>query len=93
MEKGRLAPGVLLGVNEGGSTRLKGELEARRLDRSPTRLCLGEPRVREIGVEFVVLGLGEERALRTEGTEGVAKKGAEGVDCCVAGEETTEREK
>jgi hypothetical protein len=68
MEKGR--PGLLLEVKDGGSTRLKGELEARRLERRPMRLCLGEPRLRLMGVELVVLGFGEERALRTEGMAG-----------------------
>jgi len=78
MEKGK--PG-LLWENDGGSTRLNGELEARRLERRPMRLCFGDPRLRAMGVELVVLGLGE-RALRTEGiddcgveTEGLALNG------------------
>jgi hypothetical protein len=54
---------------DGGSMRRNGEEDARRLERSPTRLCLGEPRDEAIGVELVVDG--EDRALRTEGTEGV----------------------
>lgn len=65
MENGRA--GLLLRVNAGGSTRRKGELEVRRFERRPTRLCLGEPRLRLIGVELVVLG--EDKALRTEGID------------------------
>lgn len=68
MEKGRA--GLLWGY-EGGSTRRKGELEARRLEMALMRLwILGEPRLLLTGVEVVVVG--EERALRTEGTEGEA---------------------
>lgn len=63
MENG--SAGLLLRVKEGGSTRRKGELDVRRLDRRPTRLCLGEPRLRLMGVEEVVFG--EDNALRTEG--------------------------
>jgi hypothetical protein len=62
MENG--SAGLLLRVKEGGSTRRKGELDVRRLDRRPTRLCLGEPRLRLMGVEVV---FGEDNALRTEG--------------------------
>lgn len=69
MEKG--SPG-LLWEKVGGSTRLKGEPVVRRLERRPIRLCLGEPRLRLMGVEFVVLGRGDERAFRTEGIEGEA---------------------
>jgi hypothetical protein len=69
MENGK--PG-LLWENDGGSTRLNGEPVARRLERRPIRLCLGEPRLRLIGVELVVLGRGEESAFRTEGIEGDA---------------------
>ena len=59
--------------NEGGSTRRNGELEARRLESRPTRLCLGEPRLWLIGVDVVVFG--EESALRIEGTVGEAEIG------------------
>lgn len=45
-----------LHVDEGGSARRNGEDEKRRLERRPTRLCLGEPRLREMGVLFVVFG-------------------------------------
>lgn len=55
---------------DGGSMRRKGELDARRLERRPRRLFLGDPRLRAIGVELVVLGLVVERALRAEGTAG-----------------------
>jgi hypothetical protein len=52
-------------LNLGGSTRRKGEELARRpLERRPTRLCLGEPRLREIGVKVVVVGTDSDRALR-----------------------------
>lgn len=68
----------LLWGNEGGSTRLNGELEARRLERRPIRLCLGEPRLWLIGVEVLVFG--EERALRTEGIEGEAVLAGIGLD-------------
>lgn len=67
MEKGRLG---LLRLKEGGSTRRKGELDARRLEMAWRRLFLGEPRLLVMGVDLAVLG--EERALRTDGTEGVA---------------------
>lgn len=62
----------LLWVKEGGSTRLNGELEARRLEMAWRRLFFGEPRVLLIGVDFAVLG--DERALRTEGTAGEASR-------------------
>lgn len=75
MEKGNA--GLLWG-NEGGSTRLNGELEARRLERRPIRLCLGDPRLWLIGVELVVFG--EESALRTEGSEDGAVLAAIGLD-------------
>jgi hypothetical protein len=65
------SPGLLL-ENDGGSTRLNGEPVLRRLERRPIRLCLGEPRLRLIGVELVELGRGDERAFRTEGIEGEA---------------------
>lgn len=66
MENGKAG---LLCEKDGGSTRLKGELEARRLERSPTRLCFGEPRLRLTGVQLLVFG--DESALRTEGIDGV----------------------
>ena len=59
--------------NEGGSTRRNGELEARRLESRPIRLCLGEPRLWLIGVEVLVFG--EESALRIEGMAGEAEIG------------------
>lgn len=77
MENGRLG---LLWEKEGGSTRRKGELEARRLERSPIRLCFGDPRLRPMGVELLVLGFGDERALRTEGIVGVAVIDGLGLD-------------
>jgi hypothetical protein len=67
MEKGRLG---LLCVKDGGSTRRKGELEARRFEMAWRRLFFGEPRLLEIGVDLAVFG--DESALRTDGTEGVA---------------------
>jgi len=67
MEKGRLG---LLCVKDGGSTRRKGELDARRFETAWRRLFLGEPRLVEMGVDLAVLG--DESALRTDGTEGVA---------------------
>ena len=67
MEKGRLG---LLWVKDGGSTRRKGELDARRLEMAWRRLFLGEPRLLVMGVDLAVLG--DESALRTDGTEGVA---------------------
>lgn len=63
----------LLCEKDGGSTRRNGELEARRLERAPMRLCFGEPRLKLMGVELLVLG--EERALRTDGMEGEAVSG------------------
>jgi hypothetical protein len=67
MEKGR--PG-LLWAKDGGSTRRKGEVDARRLEMAWRRLFFGDPRLLVMGVDLVELG--DERALRTEGTEGVA---------------------
>lgn len=72
MEKGR--EGLLCAEKEGGSTRRKGELEARRLERTPMRLCFGDPRLWAIGVEAVVFG--DERALRTDGMDGEAVRGS-----------------
>lgn len=72
MEKG--SAGLLWAEKEGGSTRRKGEVEARRLERAPMRLCLGEPRLWLMGVEVVVFG--EERVLRTDGMEGEAVRGS-----------------
>jgi hypothetical protein len=60
----------LLCVNEGGSTRWNGELEARRLDMAWRRLFFGEPRLLVMGVDFAVLG--DESALRMDGMVGVA---------------------
>ncbi len=67
MEKGRLG---LLWVKDGGSTRRKGELDARRFEMAWRRLFFGEPRLFEMGVDLAVLG--DESALRTDGTDGVA---------------------
>ena len=59
----------LLCVKEGGSTRRKGELDARRcLEMAWIRLCFGEPRLLVMGVDFAVFG--DERALRIDGTVG-----------------------
>jgi len=80
MENG--SAGLLWVENDGGSTRRKGEAEVRRLDKRPTRLFLGEPRLWLMGVDLVVFG--EESVLRTEGTEGLAVSAGlawtEGVD-------------
>ena len=65
MEKGRAG---LLWVKDGGSTRRKGELEARRLEMAFMRLCFGEPRLVVMGVDLAVLG--DERALRIDGMGG-----------------------
>lgn len=63
MEKGR-APAPLV-LNDGGSTRRKGEELARRpLESKPTRLCLGEPRLREIEEILLVVGTDRDRAFR-----------------------------
>lgn len=67
MEKGSLG---LLWEKDGGSTRRKGELDARRLEMACRRLFFGDPRLLVMGVDLVELG--DERALRAEGTEGVA---------------------
>lgn len=66
MEKG--SPGLLL-VKAGGSTRRKGEVEARRLEMAWRRLFFGDPRLLVMGVDLVELG--DERALREDETEGV----------------------
>lgn len=66
MEKG--SPGLLL-VKAGGSTRRKGEVEARRLEMAWRRLFFGEPRLLVMGVDLVELG--DERDLREDETEGV----------------------
>lgn len=71
----------LLCEKEGGSTRRKGEEEARRLEMAEMRLCLGEPRLLLMGVDFAVLeGV---RILRVDMTEGVALS-----DTLLAGVET-----
>lgn len=58
-------------MKAGGSTRRNGELEERRcLEMAWMRLCLGEPRLLVMGVDFEELG--EERALRIDGTAGEA---------------------
>jgi len=53
------------GLKRGGSTRRKGLEEQRRLlvERSPTRLCLGEPRLCAMGVAVVLVGTETERGL------------------------------
>lgn len=71
---------------EGGSTRRKGEVEARRFETACRRLFLGEPRLWLMGVDFAVLG--EERALRTEEMEGAGEAVRETLD--LAGEATME---
>jgi hypothetical protein len=82
MEKGR--PPVVE-LKEGGSTRRNGEDENRRpLERRPTRLCFGEPRLCEMGVALVVAGTESERFFRlrleTEGElKGVVKTEALGA--------------
>ena len=69
---------TLPALKEGGSTRRKGEELARRpLERRPIRLCLGEPRLWEMGVMFEVVGTESERALRFmagEAGAGVVKR-------------------
>jgi hypothetical protein len=56
---------ALLALKVGGSTRRKGDELARRpLDRRPTRLCFGEPRLCEMGVRFVEVGTESDKALR-----------------------------
>lgn len=62
----------LLCEKEGGSTRRNGEEEARRLEMAEMRLCLGEPRLLLIGVDFVLEGV---RILRVDRTEGGALRG------------------
>jgi len=58
------------GLKDGGSTRRKGEDEARRFEMAEMRLCLGEPRLLVMGVDLAVLeGV---RILRVDMTEGVA---------------------
>jgi hypothetical protein len=84
MENGRLG---LLCVNEGGSTRRNGELDARRFEIAWRRLFLGEPRLLVIGVDFAVLG--DESALRMDGTEGVAVRPTLGLTGDVKSEKCT----
>ena len=71
MENGNA--GLLCAEKEGGATRRKGEVEARRFERTPTRLCLGDPRLWAMGVDLAVLG--EERALRIDAVDGEAVRG------------------
>jgi len=84
MEKGKA--GLLLRAKDGGSIRLKGELDGRRLESRPIRLCFGEPRlVVMLGVEAAVFGV-DVSALRTEGKHGddeMTRLGFAG-DCGVA---------
>lgn len=76
MEKGRELVGVLP-AKEGGSTRRKGEVEARRLERAPMRLCLGEPREVEMGVEWAVSAFRtEEEAEEAMGVEETGDAGS-----------------
>jgi len=53
------------GLKRGGSMRRKGLEEKRRLlvERRPTRLCFGEPRLWVMGVVFVLMGTETERDL------------------------------
>ena len=62
MEKGRKG---VDGLKRVGSTRRKGPEEQRRLlvERSPMRLCLGEPRLWAMGVVVVLVGTETERSL------------------------------
>lgn len=73
MEKGRA-----LEEKEGGSTRRKGELDARRLETAARRLFFGEPRLWAMGVDLAVLG--EETDLRTEDMEGAGEAVRETLD-------------
>lgn len=59
--------GSALCEKEGGSTRRKGELDARRLETALRRLFFGEPRLWLMGVDFAVFG--EEMDLRAEGRD------------------------
>jgi hypothetical protein len=68
IEKGRDG---LLWDNCGGSTRRKGDAEARRLEMALMRLwILGEPRLALMGVEVVVAGV--DRVFRSDGSRGAA---------------------
>lgn len=82
MEKGRLG---LLMPKEGGSTRRKGDVDARRLEMAWRRLFFGDPRLLVMGVDLVVLG--DAWALRTDGTEGVALR----LELVLAGEVKREK--
>lgn len=73
--------------NEGGSTRRKGELDARRLETAWRRLFFGEPRLWLIGVDLAVFG--EERDLRTDGREVAGEAVREMLD--LAGDATMEK--
>lgn len=67
------APVALLALNDGGSTRRKGDELARRpFDSRPIRLCLGEPRLWEIGVMLLDVGTDNERAWRLMAADVVA---------------------
>jgi hypothetical protein len=72
---------------EGGSTRRKGELDARRLETALRRLFFGEPRLWLMGVDFAVFG--EERDLRTDGREVAGEAVRETLD--LAGDATREK--
>lgn len=64
--------------NDGGSTRRKGEVDARRLEMACRRLFFGEPRLWLMGVDLAVFG--DERDLRTDGTEVAGEAVREVVD-------------
>lgn len=83
MEKGR----ALLCEKDGGSTRRKGELDARRLEMALRRLFLGEPRLWLMGVERAVLG--EETDLRVDGAGEAGEAEAETLLVGLAGEAVT----
>lgn len=70
----------LLCVKEGGSTRRNGELDARRLEMAWIRLFFGEPRLLVMDVDLAVLG--DDSALRIDGTAGEAER----LMLCLTGE-------
>jgi hypothetical protein len=59
----------LLWLKVGGSTRRKGDDEARRLEMALMRLCLGDPRLLLIGVDLVLDGLRVLRVVEMVGVE------------------------
>lgn len=74
MENGR--PQSLEKSCAGGSTRRKGLDEARRpLDRRPTRLCLGDPRLALMGVVLVVVGTERDNGFLAGGADFAGETG------------------